>query len=226
LRRGKIIGHRGVPSLKVENSLESIEEALRLKVDGIEVDIRSTRDGVPIAFHDASLSRILKVDKLLSETNFSELKALCKERGFTLPTLHDVLRLVGTKSMLVLDVKEWRVVDALVEAFYSLTGVRDVVISSFDHRIPLRIKKEVSWVKAGLIVSLRPLSISKLVNNNVNCLFLRRDYADVELIREALDLGLQVYVWVVNDKAEAEKFWSLGVHGIVTDKPQLFVNGG
>jgi len=226
LRKGKVIGHRGAPSLKVENSLESIEEALKLNVDGIEVDVRSTKDGVPVAFHDANLSRILKVDKLLVETNLAELKALSKERGFTLPTLHDVLRLVGNKSMAVLDVKEWRVVDTLVKILHSLDDIGSIVVSSFDHRIPLYVKNEVSWVKAGLIVSLRPLSISRLVNDEVDCLFLRRDYADSELISEALDLGLQVYVWVINDKAEAERFWSLGVHGIVTDKPQLFVNGG
>ncbi|RLF08120.1 MAG: hypothetical protein DRJ60_01075 [Thermoprotei archaeon] len=226
MRKGKVIGHRGAPSLKVENSLESIEEALKLNVDGIEVDVRSTKDGVPVAFHDANLSRILKVDKLLVETNLAELKALSKERGFTLPTLHDVLRLVGNKSMAVLDVKEWRVVDTLVKILHSLDDIGSIVVSSFDHRIPLYVKNEVSWVKAGLIVSLRPLSISRLVNDEVDCLFLRRDYADSELISEALDLGLQVYVWVINDKAEAERFWSLGVHGIVTDKPQLFVNGG
>ena len=87
-------------------------------------------------------------------------------------------------------------------------------------------KANVSWVKAGLIVSLRPLSASRLISDEVDCLFLRKDYVDGELIREVLDLGLDIYVWVVNDKVEAEKFWSLGVHGIVTDKPQLFVSGG
>lgn len=226
MRKGKVIGHRGAPSLKVENSLESIEEALRLNIDGIEIDVRSTRDGVPVVFHDTNLSRILKVDKLLAETDLAELKALSKERGFTLPTLHEVLRLVNNKSMVVLDVKEWRVVDVLVKILHSLDDIGSIVVSSFDHRIPLHVKNEVPWIKAGLIVSLRPLSISRLVNDEVDCLFLRRDYTDSELIREALDLGLQVYVWVINDKVEAEKLWSLGVYGIVTDKPQLFVNGG
>ncbi len=226
MRKGKVIGHRGAPSLKVENSLESIEEALRLNIDGIEIDVRSTRDGVPVVFHDTNLSRILKVDKLLAETDLAELKALSKERGFTLPTLHEVLRLVNNKSMVVLDVKEWRVVDVLVKILHSLDDIGSIVVSSFDHRIPLHVKNEVPWIKAGLIVSLRPLSISRLVNDEVDCLFLRRDYTDNELIREALDLGLQVYVWVINDKVEAEKLWSLGVYGIVTDKPQLFVNGG
>ncbi|MCS7139822.1 MAG: glycerophosphodiester phosphodiesterase [Candidatus Nezhaarchaeota archaeon] len=223
MKRGKVIAHRGVPSLKVENSLEGIEEALRLRVDGIEVDVRLTKDRIPIAFHDADMLRLFKINKLLKEVSLAEIKALSRRRGFTVPTLSEVLNLVGNKSMIVLDVKEWGVVDLMMRILHS-SSAKDIVITSFDHRIPLKVKSEAPWVKVGFIVSFRPLSVSKLITDDVNCLFLKKDYADEELVNEAIDLGLEVYIWVINDVVNAERFWRLGVSGIVTDKPQLFVN--
>ncbi len=222
MRKGKVIGHRGAPSIKVENSMESIEEALKLGVDGVEVDVRCTRDGNLIAFHDASLSRILGVDLMVSDVELSEIREMSSERGFYVPTINEVLRMVKDKVMIVLDVKEWRAVDYLIEMLQGYSSSRDVIISSFDHRIPLLVKEEIGGVKAGLILSSRPLSISRIIDKNVDVVFLRRDYADAELIREARGLGLEVYVWVVNSVSEAERFWLLGAHGIITDKPELF----
>jgi len=224
LRSRLVIGHRGAPSIKVENSLEGVVEALRLGVDGVEVDVRTTRDGSLVAFHDQSLSRILGVNKLVGEVEFDELRGLGQARGFTVPAIEEVLKAVAGKAMLVLDVKELKAVRGLIEL---LKGVEEgeVVVSSFDHRIPLMVKREVPFVEAGIILSARPLSLSRLLHEEVSYLFLRRDYVDPELLEEARGLEVSVCAWVVNDKGEAERLWSMGVRGIVTDVPQLFVSG-
>jgi glycerophosphoryl diester phosphodiesterase len=223
LRSELVIGHRGVPSIKVENSLEGVLEALRLGVDGVEVDVRTTKDGSLVAFHDKSLSRMLGVDKLVSEIKLDELRSLGQTKGFTVPTIKEVVEIVAGKALLVLDVKELRAVRGLVEL---LRKVREgeVVVSSFDHRIPLMIRKEAPFVEAGIILSARPLSLSRLLHEEVSHLFLKRDYVDLELLEEARGLGVSVYVWVVNDEEEAKRFWSIGARGIVTDVPQLLVS--
>jgi glycerophosphoryl diester phosphodiesterase len=223
LRSELVIGHRGAPSIKVENSLESIVEALRLGVDGVEVDVRATKDGSLVAFHDKSLSRVLGVDKLVSEVELNELRGLGQTRGFTVPTIEGVVEVVAGKALLVLDVKEWRAVKGLIELLRGARG-GEVVVSSFDHRIPLMVKREVSFVEAGIILSARPLSLSRLLHEEVGHLFLKRDYVDLELLKEARDLGVSVHVWVVNDEEEAERFWSMGARGVVTDVPQRLVS--
>lgn len=57
LRRPLIIGHRGAPHLAPENTMPSFEAAIRLGVDGVEFDVRLSRDGIPILMHDHELIR-------------------------------------------------------------------------------------------------------------------------------------------------------------------------
>ncbi|MEM4576509.1 MAG: glycerophosphodiester phosphodiesterase [Candidatus Nezhaarchaeales archaeon] len=225
MRKKIVIGHRGAPSIKFENSLEGVVEALKLGVDGVEVDVRTTKEGIPIAFHDQTTSRILGIDKPVNEIGLDEIRCMGKIRGFTIPTIGGLLTVVSAETILVLDVKEWRAVEMLADLLRHLSN-RKIIIASFDHRIPLTIKKAVPWVKAGLILSLRPLSLSRITCENVDCVFVKKDYIDCELLEEATSLGLDIYAWVVNDKEEAERLWSLGVCGVVTDTPQLFAIGG
>ncbi len=53
-----IIGHRGDPYNKVENTLASFQSAFRHGAVGVETDVQVTRDGVPILFHDKTLAGI------------------------------------------------------------------------------------------------------------------------------------------------------------------------
>ncbi len=223
--RGKlVIGHRGAPSIMVENSLEGIVEALRLGADGVEVDVRATKDGSLVAFHDRSLLRVLGVNRLVSEVELDELRGLGRTRGFTVPTVEEVLEVVVGKAMIVLDVKELRAVRSLIELLRR-DGGGEVVVSSFDHRIPLMVKREVPWAEAGIILSARPLSLSGLLHEEVDHLFLKKDYVDLELLEEAQSFEVPVHAWVVNDEEEAKHLWSMGVCGVVTDAPQLLVSG-
>ena len=52
----KLIGHRGVKNLAPENTLDSIELAHKLGLKWIEVDVKITKDKIPIILHDDSLA--------------------------------------------------------------------------------------------------------------------------------------------------------------------------
>ncbi|MEM4005488.1 MAG: glycerophosphodiester phosphodiesterase, partial [Desulfurococcaceae archaeon] len=66
----KVIGHRGAPMIYPENTISSIIKAIELKVDGVEVDVRSTWDNVLVLFHDEKLDRLIGVSKYLSEVTY------------------------------------------------------------------------------------------------------------------------------------------------------------
>ena len=57
LRRPIVVGHRGAPRIAPENTLSSFEAAIRLGVDGIEFDVRLSKDEIPVVIHDRSLVR-------------------------------------------------------------------------------------------------------------------------------------------------------------------------
>lgn len=68
-----VIGHRGAAGLAPENTLVGVEKAIEAKVDGIEFDIRSTKDGKLVALHDSSLYRITGKNRYVSDLTLKKL---------------------------------------------------------------------------------------------------------------------------------------------------------
>lgn len=93
------IAHRGYFEFAAENSLGSIRHAIELGADGVEVDIRHTKDGVPILMHDEILARVV-VDsadcpgqELISELNFEQIENNCLLKdGQKISTLESATR--------------------------------------------------------------------------------------------------------------------------------------
>ena len=68
------IGHRGAAGTTPENTEASFREALKRKVDMVEFDVRLTKDGKLVVFHDSDLSRICNEDVAVSMLTLKELK--------------------------------------------------------------------------------------------------------------------------------------------------------
>jgi glycerophosphoryl diester phosphodiesterase len=73
LQLPKVIGHRGAAAYAPENTLASFREARKRGAAWVEIDVKLTVDGVPIAMHDASLKRTMGVDRLVAETRLADL---------------------------------------------------------------------------------------------------------------------------------------------------------
>ena len=67
-----VIGHRGASGYVAENTLESIQKALDLNVDGIEIDVQRCASGEIVVFHDKELDRLTNHKGLIEKTNFDE----------------------------------------------------------------------------------------------------------------------------------------------------------
>jgi glycerophosphoryl diester phosphodiesterase len=61
-----IIGHRGAAAVAPENTLASFEAAIRVGADGVEFDVRLSRDGVPVVIHDETLVQKARLADLKS----------------------------------------------------------------------------------------------------------------------------------------------------------------
>lgn len=75
LQLPKVIGHRGAAAYTPENTLASFREARCRGAAWVEIDVKLTRDGVPIVMHDSSLKRTMGVDRLAAEMLLDELPA-------------------------------------------------------------------------------------------------------------------------------------------------------
>ena len=78
--RPYIIGHRGVSSMELENTIESFQRAVELGVDGIELDVFTTKDKIIIIHHDETFDRLAEHDDYYTE-NIAELVNTGIEKG-------------------------------------------------------------------------------------------------------------------------------------------------
>ncbi|MFI0241291.1 glycerophosphodiester phosphodiesterase [Streptomyces sp. NPDC016845] len=88
MRTVTAVAHRGDPYRVRENTLPSLRSALALGADAVEVDVRLTRDGVPVLLHDATLKRLWQHDRPLSALSADEVRGLT---AGGVPTLVDAL---------------------------------------------------------------------------------------------------------------------------------------
>ena len=151
--RPLILGHRGASAVSPENTLGAFRRAMLDGADGIEFDVRLSRDQVPVVIHDASLKRTGLIDKMVSELTAEELqeidvghwfvKALARGANIDtaaerLSTLSQVLELFQENNgLLYIEMKcEPQEGPALASEVVKLTNKFEmadrVVVASFD----------------------------------------------------------------------------------------------
>ncbi|GGY86385.1 glycerophosphodiester phosphodiesterase [Streptomyces poonensis] len=92
MRTVTAVAHRGHPYRARENTVDSLRSAFRAGADAVEVDVRLTRDGVPVLLHDATLKRLWGRDLPLAALSSAEVHGLT---GGGVPTLADALLAAG-----------------------------------------------------------------------------------------------------------------------------------
>lgn len=142
-----ILGHRGLSSSHLENSLEAFRAALAAGMDGFELDVQPTRDGVCVVLHDETLDRTSVGGGILRQLKASELPPL--RNGESVPRLGDVLELPAKLVNVELKGEPgWKPALAAVEAADALDRV---LFSSFEHSEILQLWAECPEARCGLL---------------------------------------------------------------------------
>ncbi|MFD9335729.1 glycerophosphodiester phosphodiesterase [Streptomyces sp. NPDC060028] len=92
------VGHRGDPYRVRENTLASIRSAFARGADAVEIDVRLTRDGVPVLLHDETLERLWGHDVRIDAVTAPQLKELTQGG---VPTLREALTAAGSGRMMI-----------------------------------------------------------------------------------------------------------------------------
>jgi glycerophosphoryl diester phosphodiesterase len=106
------IAHRGASKFAPENTLPALEKAIELGFEYIELDVRETRDGIPVLMHDKLVDRTTNGSGQLSDFNLKELKELDagtwfseEFAGIRIPTLEEALQLIKGRACIYWDTK-------------------------------------------------------------------------------------------------------------------------
>ncbi|MBT8296007.1 MAG: glycerophosphodiester phosphodiesterase family protein [Gramella sp.] len=108
--RVMVAAHRGIHKNHPENSIPSINEAIYKGVDIVEIDIRISRDNIPVLMHDKSLQRTTGHNHLVEKLTFKELQKFNllfrgEPTGYKIPSLEEVLKFTKGRIILNLDLK-------------------------------------------------------------------------------------------------------------------------
>ena len=142
-----ILGHRGLSAAHLENSLEAFRAALAAGMDGFELDVQPTRDGVCLVLHDEDLTRTANGSGLLRQMKVAELPPL--KNGETMPRLADALELPA--KLINVELKGepgWQQALATVEAAEALERV---LFSSFEHSEVLQLWAACETARCGFL---------------------------------------------------------------------------
>ncbi len=146
-QRPLILGHRGLSSRHLENSMESFRAALAAGMDGFELDVQPTRDGVCVVLHDDDLGRMALGSGLLRKMKAAELPPL--KNGEPLPRLADVLDLPAKLVNVELKGEPgWQQALAAVEAAEALDRV---LFSSFEPSEVLQLWAACEGARCGFL---------------------------------------------------------------------------
>jgi glycerophosphoryl diester phosphodiesterase len=142
-----LLGHRGYSAKHLENSMEAFRAALAAGMDGFELDVQPTQDGVCMVLHDDDLSRTAKGSGVLRRMKSTTLPPL--KNGEEVPRLSDVLDLPA--KLINVELKGepgWQQALAAVEASEALDRV---LFSSFEHSESLQLWAACPAARCGFL---------------------------------------------------------------------------
>jgi len=219
-----IFAHRGASGIEPENTLRAIKAALNVNVDGIEVDIHQV-DGNLVVIHDRWLQRTTSGNGQIKQHNFSQLRELDAGKGEKIPTLDEVLALTAGKCLVNLELKGIENVDLLFSCLdkaqhYSTFDIKQIILSSFNHRLLNAIKRQRSELAIGALTACYPLDYAKFAEQlNAYSVHLDVDFISKAFVNDAHARGLKVFVYTVDELDDISAMKSLGVDGIFSNFP-------
>ncbi|MEO1010574.1 MAG: glycerophosphodiester phosphodiesterase family protein [Bacteroidota bacterium] len=222
-----VIGHRGAMGHVTENTLASVQKALELGVDMIEIDVFAIASGEIVVFHDRTVDRLSNGGGPIEDYSWTDLQKLTLTGNHKIPLLREVLDLLdGNTVRLNIELKGRNTADkvnTLVQTYVDEKGWKldKVVVSSFAWEELERIREINPDIPIAVLVEGNPLEAlpmaQKLNAEAVNPYFKELDQEKAQAIREN---GFKIYPWTVNDLEDIAQMKRLGVDGIITNFPE------
>ena len=239
----KLIGHRGVKNLSPENTLNSIKLAHKLGLKWVEIDVKISKDSIPILLHDDTLERTTNGKGLPTDFNYDDLKKL--DAGFSfynyitkiyIPTLKEVLLFCNENEIgLNIELKpnygfEKNNVEAIAKLLINFNFINQFYFSSFDWFSLVLMKKLLPNAYYGLLIDKfhKNISLKNVLDickkNKFSCCGFNKNIINSDIINEMKINNLITTIY--SDKNlkpnEANELWSMGVKSVFIDDPSEF----
>ncbi|MFF8833593.1 glycerophosphodiester phosphodiesterase [Streptomyces sp. NPDC015131] len=217
MRTVRAVAHRGDPYRVRENTLASLRSALARGADAVEIDVRLTRDGVPVLLHDDTLKRLWRVERPVADVTLEQLRSLTGPEG--VPALGEALEAVaGHRVMIDLPGATERSVRAIVGTVREC-GAADRVYYCSGASAMLLVRAADPAAEIALtwttLAPPRPVLLEAVAPRWLNYRFglVRR-----ELTERVHRDGLLVSAWTADTRRTMRRLIAAGVDSITTNR--------
>ena len=239
----EIVAHRGVATTYPENTLPAFKKAIELGADAIELDVRLTKDKIPVVYHYYYLDEITSLTGPIFNYTYQQLQQarfLNAHTGVDLPkicTLAEVLEAVGGKIGLEIEIKgpESEVVAIIGDILRSFKNLWETIeVTSYEISLLLGIKDQClgittdllyprsePWMKLD-VVGYEALHKAKMAQ--ARAVHLHPNQLSDEVVQLVRNSGVEIHAWDVNDEPAFETIVKYNIPKICTDHFELAAN--
>ena len=234
----EVIGHRGASSEAPENTLAANRLAFQQNADGVEVDVRLTKDHKLVCMHDKNTLRTAGQELVIKENTLKKLKSLdvglwkgMKWKGETIPTLEEALEEIPRDKKIFIEIKTGtESIDPLIEDIQkSKIDSTCITVTSFYQEVVKEVKRSMESLNVNLLIAFS--SPEEVSNEEVlqKLMEFKLDGVGAEnhsrlshaFVAPIIEANKKVHVWTVDDIEQAKIYKELGLSSITTNIPQL-----
>lgn len=237
-----ILGHRGIPGLEHENTLESFELINKFDIDGTEFDVNISHDNKLYVYHDYKLYRFFGIDSDIKNLSSNEIEYLTitlfnskkSENNILkskIPTLEQAFEKLKNCRLLNLEIKSNSIknlgLEEKVAKLIKDFGLENkIVISSFDPFCLYRFSKCLPEIPRGLLVSKTGLSVYLrdmwfLAFSKADFIHFEASYIGTEIVKKMKDKGYGIVYWGVNSIQVFERALKDEPIFVISDIPHI-----
>ena len=221
------IGHRGSKGYVAENTLESINHAILLGVDGIEIDVFKCLSGELVLSHENNLKRLTGKSGQLEKLTLGELKKFLVVGKYKIPTLKDVLKTIETPLFVNIELKGLNTAQATSKIITNLSKstswrLENFIISSFNWNELEQFRSIDKNTPVGVLLS-NSMSINEAIEfgKKINAQAIHPNFKllNEKTVKKIKNNGFKIYTWTVNSKDDINCMKKFKVDGIISDFP-------
>jgi glycerophosphoryl diester phosphodiesterase len=211
------VAHRGDPYRFRENTIDSLRSALEQGADAVEIDVRLTRDGVPVLLHDTTLKRLWERDRPLAVLSAAEVRGLTEDG---VPTLAEALAVTEGSRVMIdlpgsLDTRAVRrVLDVVRECsaqervYYCAQAPAMLAVRAADPSAEIALTwKSVAPPRPAVLAAVRPRWLNY-----------RFTLVDRRLVARVHRDGHLLSVWTPDTRRSMRRLLDAGVDSITTNR--------
>ena len=239
----QVIAHRGGAKESTENTIAAFERAIKIGAEGIETDLRLTRDGVIVIYHDDRFGRVeglapAQRTRSVAEMTYAELSAQTlvpvgeDTGGRRVPTLQDLLATVKT-GWLNIELKRGlrfdELVDKTISALRVFPDLDRVVLETPDLKTAEKMRKSMG---PRLKLHINPAfdgtplfdkTLKRVLKFKPHSISVAYEKLSRQIVEAAHRAGVEVWVYTVNAPDVAQTMRLMGADAIKTDSPSMLI---